>query len=816
MTLFIFAAAANNPSYAEQLPPNLQRNQPVFGAPQPAAQAPAGQKSLIVRKTDTPEGYVDADAADQKFDGPWWRGRGRVRITTPDMELKADEIDYNRETEYAEARGNVYFKHLQRNEEVWAERAEYFVGEERGKFYNVRGSLQARIDARPGILSSTNPFYFQGKWAERIGEKYLLHDGMITNCRIPRPWWTLTGPLFDIVPNDRAIAQRALFRLKKVPLFYAPYFYKSLEKLPRRSGFLTPNFGNSSRRGLMFAEGYYWVINRSHDLTYRAQIFTARGVAHHLDLRGKPRAGTDYNVIVYGVNDRGLDLGNGQRRYEGGGMVSANLRSELGKGFHGRAEINYLSSLTFRSAFTESFQEAVFSETASTGFVGKQWKENSFHVAFTRIANFQFIQPPDRIAPAPPGQQSGPERVRSPNDFGLPDEDQILIRRLPEISFVSRDRRVSEKILPVWVSLGSSVSLLHRSEPTQLVEYQDEEGAYYESRRLSTGQFMERFDLRPRISTALRWKQIHLFPSFSIRETHYGQSLVNGTVEPGNIRRTAREFSVELVPPSLERTFRRKSFMGDEVKHIIEPRVSFRHVAGVLDFNRIIRFDETDLMSNTTEAEVSLTNRIWVKRKGVAYEAFTWQIWQRRYFDPDFGGAIIPGQRNVLLSSVELTPYSFLDRIRNYSPIVSAFRAVPRSGLGVEWRSDYDPLLAQWVNSSISADARLGAYFFSAGHSYVRSTEVLSPKANQLRSAIGIGMPNRKGWNTVFSMVYDFRLSVMQYATTEVAYNTDCCGFSVQYRRFSFGSRNENQFRVAFAIANVGSFGTLRKQEKMF
>jgi LPS-assembly protein len=56
----------------------------------------------------------------------------------------------------------------------------------------------------------------------------------------------------------------------------------------------------------------------------------------------------------------------------------------------------------------------------------------------------------------------------------------------------------------------------------------------------------------------------------------------------------------------------------------------------------------------------------------------------------------------------------------------------------------------------------------------------------------------------------------MQFATTQVTYNTDCCGFSVQYRRFSFGTRNENQFRIAFSVANIGSFGTLKRQERIF
>jgi LPS-assembly protein len=56
----------------------------------------------------------------------------------------------------------------------------------------------------------------------------------------------------------------------------------------------------------------------------------------------------------------------------------------------------------------------------------------------------------------------------------------------------------------------------------------------------------------------------------------------------------------------------------------------------------------------------------------------------------------------------------------------------------------------------------------------------------------------------------------MLFNQTQVTYNTDCCGWSVQYRRFGFGNRNENQYRFAFAVANIGSFGTLKRQERLF
>ena len=73
-----------------------------------------------------------------------------------------------------------------------------------------------------------------------------------------------------------------------------------------------------------------------------------------------------------------------------------------------------------------------------------------------------------------------------------------------------------------------------------------------------------------------------------------------------------------------------------------------------------------------------------------------------------------------------------------------------------------------------------------------------------------------RGFSLGFQSVYDFRIGVMQFATTQVSWNSDCCGLSFQYRRFSFGTRNENQWRVAFAVANIGSFGTLKRQERIY
>jgi len=196
----------------------------------------------------------------------------------------------------------------------------------------------------------------------------------------------------------------------------------------------------------------------------------------------------------------------------------------------------------------------------------------------------------------------------------------------------------------------------------------------------------------------------------------------------------------------------------------------------------------------------------------------TWELYQKRFFDPTFGGALIPGQRNLVQSVLDITGYTFLAGPRNYSPIVSILRGSPRPGIAFTWEADYDPLLHRFVNSSFSADVHFQKhYFVSAGTDQVRPDPAILPESfNQFRATFGYGDPNRKGWNAGFSSQYDLRVHQLEYGVAQVTYNTDCCGISFQIRRLDFGTRNENQYLVSFSIANIGSVGNLKKQERVF
>jgi LPS-assembly protein len=765
----------------------------------PPAPAPPAEAPKIERADPPPPGIVVVYGVQQERQGEKYKLRQSARLESVEFLLEADEIDYDRESGLAEARGAVKFIKFQSGEILKADRVDYNLNDQTGTFYKVNGSAFGKIDPRPGILTTGNPFLFQGDWAEKLKDRYILHDGTITNCEIPNPWWTLKSPTIDIIPNDRALAYKSWMRLRRVPVLYAPVFYKDLSSNARRSGFLTPNFGNSNRRGLMVGLGYFWAINRSYDVMYRPQYFSQRGLAQTVDFRGKPTQTSDFDAYIYGVKDKGYLHEDGTREDQGGYLMSITGKAELPKGFRARGTVNYLSNFLFRQSFTESFNEAVSSESNSVISVTKDWSTFHLNAVFTRQENFQ----------------------------STAEGDTILIRKLPQLEFNSRDREINRKVLPVWVSWGSAAGLVRRTQPL-----------------FQTRQFVERLDIEPRVMTALRWKDVHLVPSFSVRETYYGSSfrtsldrVSGGEVSGDNLNRFSKEFRADLILPTLERTFNVPSWIGTKLKHTIEPRASFRAVSGVDDFSSIIRFDEMEILSNTSEVEVSLANRLWAKnRNGQVWDWMSLEVRQRRFFDQTFGNALVSGQRNVFQTSSDLTGYAFIDQPRGYSPIISALRAQPRPNFGVEWRADYDPLRGKITNSSLSLDARLRYYLFSIGHSNVScvpigmvegettnpcidsssTAGVLSPSSNQLRTMVGVGDENKRGWNVGVHAIYDYATRTLLSANTQITYNTNCCAFSGQYRLFNVGTRNENQFRVALVIANIGSFGTLRRQDRLF
>jgi LPS-assembly protein len=288
-----------------------------------------------------------------------------------------------------------------------------------------------------------------------------------------------------------------------------------------------------------------------------------------------------------------------------------------------------------------------------------------------------------------------------------------------------------------------------------------------------------------------------------------------------NYFREDADLTFDLRLPTLERVYRPWSWLhlgqGAKLKHVVEGEAAYEYVTGANEFDRIIHFDDTDIVSNTNQLTLSLVNRLYRKDKnGNVNEFATWKLAQARYFDPTFGGAAVSGQRTITAATEELTPYAFVDGPRNYSPVVSTLTLYPYPSFTVEWRAEYDPLRSKMIVNSYSTGYRHKQYFASVGETSITTNPLLFPQSNQISIGGGWGSANRKGWNVGATDLYDVLLQRNVFQFVQGSYNTDCCGFSLQYRRINFGIRNENQYLFSFSLANLGTFGSLQKQERIF
>jgi hypothetical protein len=93
----------------------------------------------------------------------------------------------------------------------------------------------------------------------------------------------------------------------------------------------------------------------------------------------------------------------------------------------------------------------------------------------------------------------------------------------------------------------------------------------------------------------------------------------------------------------------------------------------------------------------------------------------------------------------------------------------------------------------------------------------LLPSFHLLRSVATYGDVNRKGFSGAFGLDYNFAQKITQQVVGQLSYNFGCFGIDVEYRRLDLGPlRRENQFRVALALANVGTFGNLKPRERLY
>jgi LPS-assembly protein len=393
----------------------------------------------------------------------------------------------------------------------------------------------------------------------------------------------------------------------------------------------------------------------------------------------------------------------------------------------------------------------------------------------------------------------------------------------------------------------------------------------------STGGLTQRFDLRPEIAYPMSFDGWRLRASVAARETAYSRSRqtpYTGTVPvelPLKMNRTDVEAEADLRAPVIERTFDSaevEKMFGYDFKHTIEPEITYRYVAGIDNFLNVLRFDDVDIASDTNELEYGVTQRLFVrpvktrpcvekpvrgdkaedldmdqgsvfmkeprgdsKTKGPvcgSRELISWRLTQKYFFDETFGGAVINGRRNIFDTTLNFSGVAFLTEPRAISPLISRLRVRTSEHLDVEWDFDLDTGAKKFTSNNVMLDLHEGDIF--GGMSYARlnapgrffTDGVASTVSNfnQLRLLLGYGSPTKAGLGVAANVGLNLNSAnsaLVQYGAVQGSYNWDCCGFSVEVRKYALGSvRNETVERFNFTLSNIGTAGNLRRAASLF
>jgi LPS-assembly protein len=772
----------------------------------------------------SPKDDVTICAVRQEKDGPIFKGHVRIKIDYRDFTLWSDESVYNSDTGDVTLTGHVALDGGPNDEHIKASHGTYNVRSETGRFYDVVGTISSHQRPHQFLLRSPNPFAFTGKVVEKTSpDHYVVHDGIITTCDLPNPKWQFNARRASVTAGDSATLFWSSFRIRGLPVFYFPFATHPVEQSGRKSGLLLPNIGNSSIKGTILGEGFYWAINRSMDARMGAEYFSRRGWAQHGEFRFRAGARSYLDLTYFGVMDRGI----GTPKVNQGGE-NARLRGEdhFGRNIRGFVDVDYLSSFLFRLAFNEVFTQPVYSEVKSQGFLSQTTHGFSSNALIQRYQNFESVTP----------------------------GDVITILHAPSFDFSGVDQRLGRS--PFFWSFETAIGGLSRREPS-----------------FQTAPLVGRFDAAPSISLPLVLGGWSLRPEVGIEYTFYTQQLAlstgAGLASNDPINRKALEGSIEVRPPALERVF------GDgsrhrRVKHVIEPRAVYRRVTGIEDFSKILRFDARDIRSNTNEFEYAVVNRLYIKQRSTkvddcvaggsgpsskdsisphassppweeqepqelkrpncpigppAREVVNWELAQKYFLDTNFGGALVSGGRNIFTSSIDLSGFEFLTRPRHLSPLVSRLRIQPTPSISAEWNADYDFQSGHVNGNTMLLNFHVNKVSFGGGDSYVYfpgsalvSNQLVGPQRfHQYRMQLQYGDSNKRGLSGASNFGVDANSGVLQSLVLQMTYNWNCCGVNLEYRRIAIGSvRNENQYRFSYSLANIGSFGNLLKKERLY
>ncbi|HXU39166.1 MAG TPA: putative LPS assembly protein LptD [Blastocatellia bacterium] len=559
----------------------------------------------------TSEETVEVIADKQSKNGDLEIYDGYVNATQGEMRLQADHVTFNSTTHDMVAEGNVIFDQGT-DQRVTARRAEINWVTKKGIFWDTTGFTNR--------TQTGDYVFFTAARVEKTGpDIYELYDADVTACEDVIPKWSFKTKRAELKMGDRMVMRNAVFHVKTLPAFVLPYLWIPATRRERKSGFLLPSTGNSNQKGRTLKLAYYQTLGQSADITFRGDVYTQRGLGMGAEFRAQTDEKSYLRLGVFSVKDR---LFGPPGESQGGTAFIGEGVQHLGHGWLAVGNVSLVTSLAFRQVFSDDISQVIDPRRESTFYANNNTNGFSFNFLASNETTTLFTPSHN---PATPSAGTNID---------------IKVRQAPEINVSMYPRRLFEGT-PIYFSFDSSVAALKK------------EAAVDTNVVLVTPAAVQRFDFQPKITVPLATVAgVAITPSLALRETFYNASFdpnvtafdadkftfdpADPRLDPGrtefqpglklfdrnaldpistkDLSRHYAELAVDIRPPSLEKTYTNQD--GTErFKHVIEPYITYRLIGGIGDqFNKIIRFDDTDTVADTNEFEYAIVNRFFTRQ----------------------------------------------------------------------------------------------------------------------------------------------------------------------------------------------------------
>jgi LPS-assembly protein len=236
-----------------------------------------------------------------------------------------------------------------------------------GKLISTAFSKTVRADAKA--------VFFEGENKKR------LTDASFTTCAADKDDWYIKAS--EITLNDytdTGTAKNARIEFKGLPILYTPYISFSFNE-QRKSGFLAPTMGTTSRSGFELLTPYYWNIAPNMDATLATRALTKRGIQFQGEFRYMQENFSGINNIEYLPSD----LTTNESRY----FANLKHKHNFGNGWSAGYSIEkvsddqYFSELSTRIVTTSRVN---LPQQFNVDYVDDTWRFNALAQKFQTLA----------------------------------------------------------------------------------------------------------------------------------------------------------------------------------------------------------------------------------------------------------------------------------------------------------------------------------------------------------------------------------------------------------------------------------------------